>query len=194
MPMFVAENTNVEVDGDTVRAIIAGMGNFKSRALEILQKNNIKDPKAGEWYKQQDWLNAFEEISTKLGANTLFAIGSKIPEMAKFPPQIDNIEKALSAIDIAYHMNHRLNGKVLFDPDTNTIHGGIGNYTFTKTGDSAGKIICANPYPCDFDRGIIDGMARRFKPEGSLLVVVKHNDAAPCRKKGAETCEYTIKW
>ena len=36
---------------------------------------------------------------------------SRIPANAKFPPQIKTIEDALGAIDMAYHMNHRINGK-----------------------------------------------------------------------------------
>jgi len=37
----------------------------------------------------------------------LFAIGKAIPESAIFPPEIQGLEMGLSAIDIAYHMNHR---------------------------------------------------------------------------------------
>jgi len=132
--------------------------------------------------------------ATSLGSNTLYSIGLKIPENANFPPQIDSIEKALGAIDMAFHMNHRINGKVLFDPQTGTIHEGIGHYTFAKVSEKEAKMTCLNSYPCDFDRGIIEGMAKKFKPAGSLFVQVQHNDAAPCRKKGAESCEYKIKW
>ena len=193
MAMFVAKTANAEVNGETVNSIVDGMGTFKAKAIEILSKNGIKDPKPGMWYSQQNWLNAFKEISTTIGSNTLYAIGLKIPENAKFPPQIDSIEKGLGAIDMAFHMNHRINGKVLFDPQTGTIHEGIGHYIFEKTGEKEAKMTCPNSYPCDFDRGIIDGMARKFKPAGALVQVL-HNDAAPCRKKGAESCEYKIKW
>lgn len=193
MVMFVAKSANAEVNGETVYSIVDGMGTFKSKALEILSKNGIKDPKPGIWYSQQNWLNAFKEISASIGTNTLYSIGFKIPENAKFPPQIDSIDKALSSIDVAYHMNHRINGKVLFDLRTGTMLEGIGHYIFEKLTDKEAKMTCPNPYPCDFDRGIIDGMAKRFKPAGSFVQVL-HNDAAPCRKKGAETCEYKIKW
>lgn len=70
---------------------------------------------------------------------------------------------------------------------------GIGHYVFSKPGDREAKMVCQNPYPCDFDRGIIEGMARKFRPTGST-VQIAHNDAAPCRKKGAQSCEYIIKW
>lgn len=194
MAMFVAMSDGVEVNGETVNSIVAGMRGFRSRAQEILSKHGIVDPKPGMWYSQQDWLDSFKEISTSLGPNTLYAIGTQIPENANFPPEIDAIEKALSAIDVAFHMNHRIGGKVLFDPRTGTMHEGIGHYQYQTVGDREGKMICRNSYPCDFDRGIIEGMARKFKPAGSLFVHVRHNDAAPCRKKGAESCEYSITW
>ena len=193
MPVFIAKNASAEVNGETVNSIVDGMGSYKAKAVEILSKNGITDPKPGLWYSQQSWLNAFKEISTVLGPNTLYSIGLKIPENAKFPPQIDSIEKALSAIDLAFHMNHRIDGKVLFDPQTGTIHEGIGHYTYAKLSEKEAKMTCPNSYPCDFDRGIIEGMAKKFKPAGSF-VQVQHNDAAPCRKKGGESCEYKIKW
>ena len=193
MAMFVAKTANAEVNGETVNSIISGMGAFKARAIEILSKNGIDGPKAGLWYSQQSWLDAFKDIATLLGPNTLYSIGLTIPENAKFPPEIDSIEKALGAIDVAFHMNHRINGKVLFDPQTGTIQEGIGHYTFERIGEKEGKMICPNSYPCDFDRGIINGTARKFKAVGDIVQVI-HNDAAPCRKKGADSCEYIINW
>lgn len=194
MAMFVAITANAEVNGETVYSVVAGMGAFKVRALEILAQNGIENPKPGRWYSQQAWLNAFKEISTSIGPNTLYSIGLKIPENAKFPPQINSLADALRAIDVAYHMNHRINGNVLFDPQTGIMREGIGHYLFEKTGEREAKITCINPYPCDFDRGIIEGMAKRFKPADSLFVEVRHIDAHPCRKTGAGTCEYKVTW
>jgi hypothetical protein len=180
MAQFVGFAEGVEVNGETVYAIVDGMGAFKSKALDILARNGIRDPKAGNWYLQQSWLDSFKEIAETLGDNTLLAIGRKIPENAKFPPQINTIEKALLAIDVAYHINHR--------------KGEIGHYHFSSTGPKSAKLVCRNPYPCAFDRGIIEAMAKRFKPKDSMLATVKHDDSCPCRKKGADSCTYTVAW
>lgn len=179
MAQFKAFAPGVKVNGETVYAIVDGLGLFKAKALEILADKGIENPQPGQWYSQQAWLDAFKVISETIGANTLYNIGLKIPANAQFPPDIDNIEKALSAIDMAYHMNHR--------------GGEIGTYGFEKTGPKSVKMVCKNPYPCDFDRGIIEAMAKRFKPAGSV-VVVKHDDSAPCRKKGQEACTYLVTW
>ncbi|MEN8904960.1 MAG: hypothetical protein ABF289_03275 [Clostridiales bacterium] len=179
MAQFVALKTGVEVNGETVLSIVNGVGIFKKQALEILKRNGIENPKAGEWHSQQSWLNAFKEISEKIGSKSLFSIGKAIPENANFPPNIDTIQKALTSIDMAYHMNHR--------------NGDIGNYKFVEVNENEAKIICDNPYPCDFDRGIIESMAKKFKPEDSIMTFVEHENGS-CRKNGEDSCTYIITW
>lgn len=179
MAQFVAFSPNVEVNGQTVLSVVDGMGAFKSLSLKILSDNGITDPKPNEWYKQQSWLDSFKRIAEKIGERTLYTIGQKIPENAQFPPDIDTIDKALSAIDVAYHMNHR--------------GGEIGHYNFTKTNDNSGTMVCDNPYPTEFDRGIIEAMAKRFAPSGSNVRVVLDANK-PSRKSGADSCTYIISW
>ena len=130
----------------------------------------------GNWYSQKAWLDSFKEIAEKYGSNTLFEIGKGIPANAKFPPEIDNIEKALGSIDIAYHMNHR--------------NGDIGFYKLVSHDQAKKTLImqCRNPYPCDFDRGIITTMARKFKTG----VKVELDKSKPSRKDGADDSWYII--
>lgn len=89
---------------------------------------------------------------------------------------MDNIEKGLAAIDVAYNMNHR--------------NGDIGFYKLVSHDPVAKKIImnCKNPYPCDFDRGIIITMARKFKTS----VEVKLQPGKPHRKEGADESWYEV--
>lgn len=181
MAQFIAFATNVEVNGETVRAVIDGMGAFTSHAMRILAENGITDPVPGQWYSQQAWLNAFKDIAEKLGDATLFAIGLSIPRNAKFPPGIDTLGKALGSINEAYQMNHR--------------GGPIGNYTLKRTGDRSAAMVCDNPYPCEFDRGIISAMTDRFPPKGFRhKATVRHDSKSGCRKKGANACVYLINW
>ena len=180
MAQFKAFAPNVEVNGATVNSVVDGMGAFKARALQILSECGISEPQVGKWYSQTSWLNAFKKIAESIGSNTLYTIGMKIPENASFPPEINSIEKALASLDVAYHMNHR--------------GGFIGTYKYQKTGEKAGVMVCTNPYPDDFDRGIVEAIARKFKPRDSAIVKVVHDDTAPCRKKGADSCTYKISW
>ncbi len=193
MAQFVAINPSVEVNGQTVLALVSGLGPFRSKGIEILKECGISDIKPDEWYSQQGWLNAFKHISENIGSSTLLLIGKSIPDNAQFPPEINDIFKALSAIDIAYHMNHRLNGHTLFNPQTGSMTEGIGHYHYKKVSDNEIEIRCDNPYPCDFDRGIVMQMANRFRP-AYARTRIGHDESKGCRKKGDENCIYTISW
>jgi hypothetical protein len=194
MAQFTPFAPNVEVNGETVTSIVDGMGSFKSRGFDILTKNGIAQPEAGKWYSQQAWLASFKSIADTVGPTTLMAIGKKIPENAKFPPDINTIDKALAAIDVAYHMNHRSGGRQLFDPSTGRMSEGIGHYNFVKVNETKAKVICNNPYPCEFDKGIVEAMAKRFKPAGSMFVKVTHDDSCGCRKRGGDACTFVVEW
>jgi hypothetical protein len=180
MAQFKPFAAGVEVNGETVLSVIDGMGSFRESALHILAENGIPNPQPGKWYSQKAWLDAFKSISDKMGDTTLLAIGRQIPENAQWPPEVNTLEKALGSIDVAYHMNHR--------------GGEIGHYQLEMTGSKSGKMICRNPYPDAFDRGIIDAVCRKFKPKETLLVNVKHDDSQPCRKKGADSCTFLVTW
>ena len=181
MAEFKALDPNVEVNGETVHAVVDGMGAFKESALKILAAHGIADVRAGRWYKQQAWLDAFKSISQQVGNGTLFDLGLKVPERAKLLPDISTLGKALPAIDITYHMSHR--------------NGEIGHYYFRRIADKTVEIVCDNPYPCDFDRGIITAFCNRFPPKGTTVKArVTHDDSRPCRKQGADSCTYLMNW
>jgi hypothetical protein len=180
MAMFQAFDPAVEVNGRTVYTIVDAMGVTRSLALLILRQNGIDDLQPAEWYPQQAWLDAFRDIARQLGGPSLWKIGLKIPENALFPAEIDSLEGALRSIDVAYHMNHR--------------GGEIGHYRVVEISDRSAVMVCNNPYPCDFDRGIIEAMANRFRPEVTGRVRVRHDEAQPCRKNGGESCTYLLGW
>lgn len=182
MAQYISFAPNVEVNGQTILAFVNGIPAFKSTMVGILAKHGLEDLSSEAWYLQEKWLNAFKEIGEVYGSNTLFAIGKVIPEHAIFPPEINNLESALNAIDVAYNMNHR--------------NGEIGYYKMINfQSDLRLAIIeCRNPYPSDFDRGIITTMALRFKPVDSIIVDVKLDENKPTRKNGAEGCTYHVTW
>lgn len=183
MAQFVAFDNKVEVNGETVLSVVNAFPEYmRNYAINILGENGISNPQPGEWYKQQNWLNAFKMIAERFGTSTLFEIGKAIPANAKFPPAIDSLEKALNSIDVAYHLNHR--------------YGEIGYYKLTdfKVKQRRATMECKNPYPCEFDRGIITAMVRKFRPKGAAFGEVVLDHSKPSRRKGAESSTYQIEW
>ena len=179
MAQFKAYSPAVEVNGQTVLSLVKGMGAFGRTALTTLARHGIQSPDPAQWYPQGQWLAAFEEIAASIGPRTLLQIGQSIPDNAKFPPGINSVEKALGSIDAAYHLNHR--------------GGEIGHYSFKQTGAKEGVLVCQNPYPCEFDRGIIESMARRFAPSPASVKVI-HDSSKPCRTKAGDSCTFLVSW
>ncbi|GHV39160.1 hypothetical protein AGMMS49546_10750 [Spirochaetia bacterium] len=195
---FKAFEDNIEVNGRTVYAFVDGMGDFKSLGEKYMSdagigkmKNDkwIFDPEG--WYPQQAWLDGFAAVSREVGDGILYKIGCAIPDNAFFPPWVTDIHSAIRSIDIAYHSNHRKNGKVLFDEKSGTVYEGIGHYGYEQVqGKNLILSVSNNPYPCMFDKGIITAMAQKY----DLKAIVFHDDSKPCRKNGAETCTYLVSW
>jgi len=88
-------------------------------------------------------------------------------------------------------MNHRKNGRVLFNPDSGEMSEGIGHYGYSELkGKNSIVSVCENPYPCTFDEGILISMAKKFEPSAMIL----HDNTKPCRRKGGDSCTYIISW
>jgi hypothetical protein len=196
---FKVFEPGIQVSGTSLGAIVEGFRKYPTVAVKYLTRHGLLKSAAGKasdidvngWYSLDDWLAAYEGIANEIGVNSLFGIGKSIPENAVFPPHVKDIHSALGSIDIAYHMNHRKNGAVMFNPENGQMLEGIGHYGYEPVSDDNRVIcVCHNPYPCDFDRGLITAMATRFQP----LARTVHDNDAPCRKKGADTCTYVVMW
>jgi hypothetical protein len=188
----------LEVSGESLGAIVDGFKKYPSIAAKYLVKfgltradTQLLEVDRQRWYPLKDWIAAYEGIAQEIGYNSLYGIGRSIPENATFPPHIQDVYAAVASIDIAYHLNHRKNGMLMFDPQTGMMLEGIGHYD-SKPVEGENRIVCVcdNPYPCDFDRGIIAAMAARFE-RGARTV---HDADAPCRKKGGESCTFVTWW
>lgn len=195
MAQFQAFEEGMEVNGQTIIAVVDGLGASGSLAIGYLEKAGLPEIIAGidHWYPQQAWLDVFRAIADELGDAVLFRIGLRIPENAAFPKGFDSVEGALVAIDVAYHMNHRNgHGEVLFDPSrpaARRMLEGIGHYRFERRAPGSAVVVSDTPYPCAFDRGIVEAMARLF-----ASAQVRHVDGAGCRKDGAPSCTYAVSW
>jgi hypothetical protein len=179
MAEYKAFDPNAESNGAGLSALLAVLSWNEPLVLEILSKHGIKEVRMDGWYPHQAVLDVQKEIAQTMGVHTLYQIGTKIPEKATFPPEIDSLEKGLALLDQAYHMNHR--------------GGEIGHYQLVKVENNQALMVCNNPYSCDFDRGIIVATARHFA--GTVgFVNLRHDESAGCRKLGGESCTYIIEW
>jgi hypothetical protein len=196
---FVSFMPGIEVKGQAVFAVVDGFRHFKmipsrilaSVGIGTLASDGIVQIDNEGWYSLDAWMRAFKEIAEQVGESTLYSIGQRIPENAVFPPWADNIGDAIKAINIAYHMNHQRSGQPMFNPKTGTLMEGIGSYGYEHSPNEDVIISkCNNPYPCKFDHGLLTAVAKRF----DVQAAVYHDNHAPCRRAGADSCTYTIRY
>lgn len=192
MAEYIAFNPKVEVNRQTVLSVVNSMDFGKEDRLALLKKNRI-NPDEKEWFNQQDWLDTFKDIADKFGYKNLFMIGKAIIKNAEFPP-MNNFEEALHSLDIAFHMNHRLDNEVMFDPETGKKIEGIGHYKLTQYNpqEKSAEMHCYNPYPSEFDRGVITELARKFT--NFIQVRVDRDETKETRMAGASSCTFKVYW
>ncbi len=198
MAMTYEEYRGYEVFGSNVGAITDAFKLFPEIALKPFVNRGIgRQEKAGftidpeGWYPLPEWLAAWEDIMA-VGPTKLNHVGRRVVENALLPPQINDVPSALGSLDIAYHMNHRHGGKVMFDPATGQMLDGIGHYTFErdKSQKPIGTVRVVDvPYLCDFDRGIIYGFVAKFGKNASV-----EHAGSECRKNGNRQCAYHVTW
>lgn len=163
--VFQASSPTVEVDGRTVLAVSSGML-VASVARELLESCGLSVVESTAWYPQQAWLDVYRKIHDCLGADTLYSIGRRIPYSAEFPDeQMFDVPSALQAIDVAYHKAHR--------------GGEIGHYKFIERGLDHYEVHCDNPYPNQFDIGLISSLVERFHGRLQFNVNFKQDAADP---------------
>ena len=176
MAEYQAIDPNVETRGGGVLAFISGMGDS---AIPILKKHGLHPVDADGWYNQQKVLDAYRELRNQDFMN-LVAIGMKVPDTAVWPPEVDTVHNALASLDVAYQMNHR--------------GGEIGGYHYQETGPNSGTIVANNPFPSDFDYGLIYRVVQKFRKETVNHLLVILDETQPSRKNGDDSCTYLISW
>jgi hypothetical protein len=191
--------THVEVHGQDILSFVDALGAFASVGTAILQDLKVGTRGAdgrykilpGLWYPLADKIRILEAVRDRVGAVTLRRVGEKIPENAVFPDDIDTIHKAIAAIDIAYHMNHRKHRQLMFDAATGAITEGIGHYGY-KAVPKQNRIIsvCDNPNLSEYDEGILLAMARRFQ----IGAKVELDSSQPTRRTGGASCTFVVTW
>lgn len=183
MAAYEAFDEDVEVYGQTIIHVVEdALGRFsntyQSRAREALAENGIDDAEPDEWYPQQSWLDTFDSIGGQLEPHLLDRLGEQIPEVADWPDGLSSIEAGLESIDEAYQRNHR--------------GGEIGFYEFERIDSQTAAVTSETPYPCEFDRGLIRAVARRYAPVEAFVFI--EEEGSTCRQDGADACTYTVSW
>lgn len=182
MPQFKALSPHAEISGRSLLGILGGLadsGASRDEAMALLAKAGVLDPQPEGWYPQQAILTVLSQAAKRWGAGALRSAGRAVPSTARFPPEIESLERALLTLDVAYQVNHR--------------GGRIGHYTCKSTGSRQMELFCDNPYGCDLDQGILEALLDQHAPSGTCPCL-EHAPGTACRKDGARACLFRIAW
>lgn len=180
MKEFEVADPTVRIRGGAAAAFIAAFGPYRARGEKvILRVMGVEAiPTDAEATLPLDrFLGAMRELQHQFGPPFMRKIGELLFDTAQMPPALDTLEKVLATMDQAFQMNH-VNGA-----------GKIGSYKWTRNAGTSGVMFCDNPYPCAFDHGVFDSLAKRFESSGRAT----HVDG-PCRSKGGDSCSYLVEW
>lgn len=177
MTTFEPFEDGVEVRGSAILSVVNGVPDvYEDQARRLLADGGIDDPQPDGWYSQAAYLDAYREIAERVGEKTVEQIGQSAPENAEWPPGVDTPLAALESIDDAYQMNHR--------------GGDIGSYEVVDSEPESATVRCRNPYPCAFDRGLLEGTVETFSDDYADLREIGDD----CREDGADACTYEVTW
>lgn len=190
------ELKEIETTGAGIDSTVKGFGPFSLLAAGYLTAEGIgrEGPdgliidKQG-WYPLRAYVKAFDRIAQEVGKTVVLQVGRSVVGNTQFPPHIRTVEDVLNALDVAYHLNHRIRGKVMFDPATGQMEEGIGHFKAKQDGPKKFTVTVDTPYQCDFDQGVIEGMAQHFEPKAKVV-----HSPGSCRAKSGNHCVYTVAW
>jgi hypothetical protein len=171
--------TEMEVTGKWVRTVAAGVEKFSTDSREsartVLEDAGLANAEPGEWYSLAGYIEAVAAIHDLVGDQAVHALGQRIARAVVFPDDAESVSAALAALDEVCRAGHR--------------GGDPGGYDFRQIGDDDGRVECLTPYPCAFDRGIVEGVAVAHA-DGFVCVT----EVGACRTDGADRCTYEISW
>jgi hypothetical protein len=72
MAQFVPFEGGIEVNGQTILAVVKGAGVFESAARKLLASHGLArvEDRGDVWYSQQSWLDTFRDIHRTVGVKT----------------------------------------------------------------------------------------------------------------------------
>lgn len=160
---------STEVKGFLVLQTVEALGQAVDATLA---RHGLDGLQSDEWYPQERWLNALDEI-VKEDDYDLVEVGRRIAQQLPLPPHIQSLKQFLPLVQNyrdAYHRN-----------------GDTGSFVVHEFGDNSLELTITTPYPVDLTFGVIYGYLERFLPQDAQFEfdIVKFNDSGT---------RYRIRW
>jgi len=144
------------------------------RLFALRQRSGLMEIEAGRWYPQAALLKFFQQVLKNDGEDVLFNTGLRMIGSTIFPPNVATFQEAVSSLDLGYTIAHRYQVGSMFG--------------LRASGEMQLDIIAANPYPCPYDWGVLQGLMKKWAPAARL----SHDFSQGCRLDGETACHYHL--
>jgi len=175
--------SDVEVLSINVHSLLGAFNLKEGEVQRILVSHGIEMTldESRRWYPLEAIIRSLEDIRARIGTHTLRAIGHQVPRNSPLPSHVDSFVALLPLLNDTYRMNHRGEGD-------------IGGYHYQPLQKNSARLRCDNPYPCEFDQGLLEAFHTRLPPKSSAFRLRIEHGPDGCRTEGAEACTYLLKW
>jgi hypothetical protein len=172
--------SGAEVRSGTARALLNALGILSQETQRILNAHGLPTLTQQEWYPVQTLLQCLSDIRSQMGPYTLHSLGRHSAQHIAFLPTEVSFLAALLSLNELYQTRHRGPGE-------------LGGYHCRAQGGRSAHVRCDNPYPCEFDQGMLESLFERFRPPESFRLRLAHAPEG-CRTQGARACLYHLQW
>ena len=175
---------NSSVRGMLVKTILREIGDVALR-IAVRQGIDPRFPQADwdeEWLPLLPVLATLEEISLKLSRESLrqSACHTAATLLVKQPDPKQSLESSVIQLDRCLQSFHR-----------NVSRPG---FYFRPSGERSAHILSSTPYPCDFDRGILDAFVLAWQSQSVFLDLRHERVDRHCKDLARPHCLFTLFW
>src|SRR5262245_29336440 len=148
------DHRGIEVPGLIIQSYIDAFKLVRHVPHDILAKHGVGTFDAHGRYELdvsavfpfERALAAVTELASVVGPKKMFEVGLEIPKNAVLPPGASDLRSAMQVFDAGYHMNHRKNGRPMFDPSSGRMVEGIGHYKCASVAEREIVMEVDSPY------------------------------------------------
>jgi hypothetical protein len=144
---------------------------------ELRKKYDFANVDAAGFTKLQDFLDFFNDVY-QLNSEYVEQIGLNFMEDYDYPDDVFNFSTALQHLEVFYSVYQ-------FDSENQNP---TGDLVFGIVSRSVYRIIIRSPFPCDFEVGLLKGVAKSFKKH----IKVEHHDFQCRMGMKSEVCDYFV--
>ena len=151
-------------------AFFQNLQDFQTRP--IMEKHGLVDIQRDQWIPTRKMMYALNDLAQDPDFMAgLVAIGIEIGKRIVFPQENPTLEEAITGWNASYHAVHR--------------NGDVGQKLAEKMGEKHYRVTLTDPFPDDFNYGILYGFALRCLPPHTDFTIF-YDPAVTPRDRGGD--------